>query len=219
MKKLSIFIVEDYLLARLGLKHALEMSDFEVTGAFESAEKCIEALNSQKPDVILMDLGLPNMNGIEATKVIKTNFPEIKIVILTSHEKEHEVLACLASNANAYCLKEIASENLYNVIKMVHEGALWLDPKIAQIAYKFIPAPKSTDIGNLYEDNSKSIKLTEREYDVLRLLVEGKSNTEIAKEIIISPHTAKAHVGKILEKFAVSDRVQAAVKAIKYNLV
>lgn len=212
MKEISIFIVEDYLLYKLSLRRELELSGMNVLNCFETAESCLENLKIQRPNVILMDLGLPGMNGIEATKFIKSHFPDIKVIILTSHDNEQEVIASLASGANAYCMKETPIETLISVIKMINNGALWLDPKIAQVAYKFMPEIQG-------EDNQSIIKLTKRENDVLKLLAQGKSNAEIAEEIIISPHTAKAHVCKILEKFAVSGRVQAAVKAVKFNLI
>lgn len=210
-KKISICIVEDYMLTRITYKHAFQdYDDIEIIGDFETAEDCIELLETKSPNVILMDLGLPYMTGIEATRIIHEKYPDIKIIILTSHDNDDEVLSCLASGANAYALKDISNEKLYNLIRTVNEGSIWIDPRITKIVHKtfFKAAPKE----------KKDFNLTEREKEVLDLLVQGLSNTEIAERIIVSTHTAKAHVCNILSKLSVTDRVQAAVKAIKYDL-
>ena len=163
-----------------------------------------------------MDLGLPGMNGIEATKKIREINPQAKIIILTSHSFDNEVLTTLGSGAQGYCLKDISPELLTKVILEVNEGAIWLDPQIAKTALSIFQRQ-----GKMFQ-NSKDknlSRLTEREYEVLKLLVDGKSNTEIADELIVSVHTAKAHVCNILQKLCVDDRVQAAVKAIKENII
>lgn len=218
-KKISLYVVEDYLLTRITYRHSLPRynENLEIVNDFETAESCIEALKEKEVDVILMDLGLPGMNGIDATQIIKSKYPNIKIIILTSHDSDNEVLASLTSGANAYALKDISPENLTHVIESVNRGALWLDPRIAQIA---IDVLRRADNMNLNDyDTTFDFNLTIREKEVLGLIIKGKTNTEIAKEIIVSPNTVKAHVGNILEKLAVSDRVQAAVKAIECNLV
>lgn len=217
-KKISLYVVEDYLLTRITYRHSLPRynENLEIVNDFETAESCIEALKEKEVDVILMDLGLPGMNGIDATQIIKSKYPKIKIIVLTSHDSDNEVLASLTSGANAYALKDISPENLTHVIESVNRGALWLDPRIAQIA---IDVLRRADNLNLNDENTYDFNLTMREKEVLGLIIKGKTNTEIAKEIIVSPNTVKAHVGNILEKLAVSDRVQAAVKAIECNLV
>ena len=218
--KISLYIVEDYLLNRVNLRHTLKRFDeVNLIGEFETAEECISAMNNNPCEIILMDLGLPFMNGIEATKIIREKYPETKIIVLTSHDEDDAVLAALAAGANAYCLKDTDEENLINVIKTVAEGALWLTPKIAQVPANHLPKPKSSQIGNICLKDASDLKLTDRELAVLKLMVEGKTNPEIAKEFIISTHTAKAHVASILAKLDVEDRVQAAVKAVKSKLI
>lgn len=216
----KLVIVEDYKLTRMGLRSSLgEFEGIEVAGESEDGEKGINLVKELKPDVVLMDLGLPGINGIEATQQIKAFDPNIKIIILTSHDREEEVLASLGSGANAYCLKDIEPYTLVNVIRNVHEGAAWLDPSIAKVALNMFPKPESTRVLNHAEVSDARAQLTEREMEVLRLLVKGKSNTEIAKDLIVSVHTAKAHVCSILQKLCVDDRVQAAVKSIKENII
>ena len=209
--KISIFIVEDYLLARVTCKKSLEQfSDIEIKNDFETAEECIEALEKDPVDVILMDIGLPYMTGIEATKIIKDKYPNTKIIMLTSHDNQEEIISSLASGANAYALKDISVEDLHDAILNTNKGCIWIHPKIASIInHTFVNAkliPK------------EDFNLTSREKEVLVLLTQGLSNTEIADKLIISTHTAKAHVCNILTKLSVTDRVQAAVKATKYDL-
>ena len=218
-KLIEVVLVEDYKLTRVGLRMALnEFDDIEVVGEAEDAEKGIELVNEIKPDVVLMDLGLPGMSGLEATRKLQEIAPESKIIILTSHGQEEEVLAALGMGAKAYCLKDISPDTLALVIKNVALGGCWLDPEIANYVLNTLPAPENLNFLSA-NSNLQKVQLTEREIEVLRLLVKGKSNTEIANELIVSVHTAKAHVCSILQKLCVDDRVQAAVKAVKEHLV
>ena len=127
-------------------------------------------------------------------------------------------MACVASGASGYALKDLDFEMLKKVIRVVNFGALWFDPQIADVTKAAIPKPKSTDFNNLYDKTDIKSVLTEREFEVLRLISEGKSNVEIGEIMMVSTNTAKAHVGNILNKLSVTDRVQAAVMAVKANL-
>lgn len=219
-KTLDVVIVEDYKLTRFGLKATLnEFDGITVVGEAETAEDGLKLIEKLKPDVVLMDLGLPGMNGIEATQKLKEISGDSKIIILTSHEREEEVIAAMGSGANGYCLKDIDPQSLVNVILSVGQGAAWIDPSVSKYILNLMPKPESTKILNSYEISDARAQLTERELEVLKLLVKGKSNTEIAKDLIVSVHTAKAHVCSILQKLCVDDRVQAAVKAIKENII
>ena len=210
-KKVSIYIVEDYLLARITCRKALEQfEDLEIKNDFETAEECIEALEKKPVDVVLMDIGLPYMTGIEATKIIKDKYPNTKIIMLTSHDNQEEIISSLASGANAYALKDISVEDLHDAILNTNKGCIWIHPKIASIINHTFVNAKLTP--------KEDFNLTSREKEVLDLLTQGLSNTEIADKLIISTHTAKAHVCNILTKLSVTDRVQAAVKATKYDL-
>ena len=219
-KNISVYIIEDYKLTRVGLKAMInEFKNISVIGEAEDAYAGIEEIQKLKPNVGLMDLGLPGMNGIEATQKIKEIMPDIKVVILTSHDRGEEVIAALGSGANGYCLKDVTPDTLAEVIRTASTGACWLDGAVAELALKLFPKPETTNILTTKSNNDIRAQLTERELEVLKHLVEGKSNTEIAKELIVSVHTAKAHVCSILQKLCVDDRVQAAVKAVKENLV
>lgn len=222
---ISVIIIEDFKLTRVGLRCALNANeDINVVAESENAADGLELIKKHVPDIVLMDLGLAGMNGIEATVKVKEinkdiKDKDIKVIALTSHDREEEVIAALSSGAMAYCLKDIDPAKLADVIRDVNNGVCWLDPVIARKALDAFP--KQETVGILKDKTSEEgrIPLTDREFEVLKHLVDGKSNTEIAKELIVSVHTAKAHVCSILQKMCVNDRVQAAVKAVKEGLV
>ena len=217
---ISVVIVEDFKLTRVGLRCALNSNeDIEVIGESENANDGLSIIAKNTPDVVLMDLGLPDMNGIEATLKVKELNPDVKIIALTSHDREEEVVAALSSGATAYCLKDIDPHKLADVVRDVATGVCWLDPEIAQMALNAFPKVENVGLLPNRNGDENRVPLTEREFEVLKHLVSGKSNTEIAKELIVSVHTAKAHVCSILQKMCVNDRVQAAVKAVKEGLV
>mgnify|MGYP000021265205 FL=1 len=215
MKK-NILIVEDHELTRFGLKTTFEGVDYiENIYEAESAETALDIFNSNPIDIIIMDLGLPNMNGIEATKKIRSSNKDVKIIILTSHNDENEVLNSLQAGANAYCSKEINPQRLVTVVQSVADGAAWFDPSIAHIVLKATTSSRSFNT----EKNAKDYDLTARETQILKLMTEGYSNMEIAQILVISINTTKAHVASILQKLEVDDRLQAALKALKNNIV
>ena len=217
MKK-NIPIVEDHELTRFGLKTTFENVDF-VENLYEadSAETAIQIFNNNNIDIIIMDLGLPNMNGIEATKQIRSANKDVKVIILTSHNDEKEVLNSLKAGANAYCSKEINPQRLIEVVRSVADGAAWFDPSIAHVVLK--ASANSPSFETNATDNRKNYDLTSREAQILKLMTEGYSNMEIAQILVISINTTKAHVANILQKLEVDDRLQAALKALKNKIV
>jgi len=218
--KISVLIVEDHVLTRFGLKTALEGNEnFGEIFEAENAERCIEAIIKHKPDLVIMDLGLPGMNGIEATKQIKSFDEKIKVLVLTSHKNEDEVWDSLSAGASAYCMKDIEPEKLMRVLEFVNEGAVWIDPAVASTVLKSIVKNKTVRISEDTEEYKEKNQLTDRELDVLRLIVDGNSNQEISEKLFVSIHTAKAHVCNILQKLSVEDRTQAAIKALKDGIV
>lgn len=215
MKK-NILIVEDHELTRFGLKTTFEGVDYiENIYEAESAETALDIFNTNPIDIIIMDLGLPKMNGIDATKKIRDANKDVKIIILTSHNDENEVLNSLQAGANAYCSKEINPQRLVTVVQSVADGAAWFDPSIAHIVLKATTSSRSFNT----EKNAKDYDLTARETQILKLMTEGYSNMEIAQILVISINTTKAHVASILQKLEVDDRLQAALKALKNNIV
>ena len=213
---MNILIVEDHELTRFGLKTTFEGVDY-VERIFEadSAEAAIDIFNNNHIDIIIMDLGLPKMNGIDATKQIKASNKDVKVIMLTSHNDEKEVLNSLKAGANAYCSKEINPQRLVQVVQSVADGAAWFDPSVAHIVLKASANSPSFDTDN----NRKDYDLTTREAQILKLMTEGYSNMEIAQMLVISINTTKAHVANILQKLEVDVRLQAALKALKNKIV
>lgn len=222
-RSLRVLIVEDHELARYGLSMSLsERENIAIVGEAENGEQGVEQAIAEKPDIVLMDIGMPVMNGITATQRIKSQDPNIKVVMLTSMSNQEEVLASLAAGADAYCMKEIKLDRLAKVLEMVMDGAIWLDPMIARLVIQSLPGGslKATEAPSEKQPKRRyNTQLTDREQEVLKLIVSGKSNKEIAQLLGVSNHTAKAHVGNIIQKLAVDDRTQVAVKALQEGLL
>ncbi len=218
---IRLSIVESCLLTRISLKHHLsKFENIKVIKDFENANEFINSLkNSTPPDIVIMSLNLNGINGIEATRIIKKEYPKIKVIILSQNKEKEFFKASMYEGANAFVPKSIDPEQFLKIIKAVYFGAYWINPEHLNLYKEAFPKPDSYDLQNLYKKQASSFDLTVREKQVLKLLVEGKSNSEIAKEIIISTNTAKAHVGNILNKMHVTDRVQAAVIAVKSNMI
>jgi len=214
--KSNILIVEDHELTRFGLKTAFESCDFiENIYEAESAETALDIVDSSDINLVIMDLGLPGMDGIEATGIIKSKNKEIKVVVLTSHNDVQEVLNSLKAGANAYCSKEINPTRLTQVVQSVLDGASWFDPSIAHIVLEAAAKSQQKEAPKPEKDYG----LTSRETQILKLITEGYSNNEIANQLFVSINTTKAHVASILQKLEVDDRLQAALKALKERLV
>ena len=208
----KVLIVEDHALIRFGLKTAFESKNF-ISGIFEtaSAEEAISLANDNNVDVVIMDLGLPNMNGIDATREIKKINKEVKVIILTSHSSEQEVLDSIKAGASAYCSKDINPDRLADIISSVADGAVWFDPKISNVVLKALSENEKNE--ELLID--ESYNLTDREKEVLEYICEGLNNGEISKILDVSINTVKVHVSSIIQKLGVEDRTQVVVKAFK----
>ena len=214
--KSNVLIVEDHELTRFGLKTAFESCDFiENIFEAESAETALDIVSENRIELVIMDLGLPGIDGIEATKRIKQQNSEIRVVILTSHNDVQEVLNSLKAGANAYCSKEINPKRLTEVVQSVLDGASWFDPSIAHIVLEAASKFQREE----EQKPNRDYGLTMRETQILKLITEGYSNNEIANQLFVSINTTKAHVASILQKLEVDDRLQAALKALKERLV
>ena len=217
---IKLLLVEDHKLMRFGLKSLFEEQDgLEVASEAQNGKDAIEKYKTTHPDVTLMDIGLPDMSGIEAAKQILELNTNAKIIMLTSHLSEEEVVDSIKSGACAYVMKDINTDILRMIIQTIKDGAMWIDPLA-------VPILRDKNQGVIPQRHmsramfrQQHADLTQREYEVLKLIVEGKSNNEIAEELTISSHTAKAHVCNIIQKLLVDDRTQAAVKALKEGLV
>ena len=209
----NVLIVEDHALIRFGLKTAFESKNF-INEIYEAStgEEAINMVENHSIDAVIMDLGLPSMNGIEATRKIKSLNHNIKVIILTSHNSEEEVLESIKAGANAYCSKDINPDRLADTVLSVIEGAIWFDPKISD----FVLNALSSESKKQSYDFDEDYNLTDREKEVLDYICEGLNNGEISKILDVSVNTVKVHVSSIIQKLGVEDRTQVVVKAFKH---
>jgi len=219
-KTIRILVVDDHPVSRAGLRFLLEdADDLLIAGEAVDGNQALSAVEQYCPNVVLMDVGLPLLDGIQVSRLIRQKFPDVKIIMLTSHDNEEDIFASLAAGASGYCLKNIDRERLLSAIRSVSAGDFWLDTTIAS---KVITAIANSRISWGIASSGQSTlvdPLSQRELDVLNLLVEGLSNQHIAGRLGIGVETVKTHIKHILEKLAVSDRTQAAIKALKEGLV
>ncbi len=208
---LRVLIVEDDPMMQLGLEQSLMVyPQLEIVGQAEDGYLGVQNALKLKPDLVVMDIGLPRLDGIAATQQIKAALPQTRVVMLTSHQTETEIIAALSSGADAYCIKGATVERLLSAISAAVEGATYLDPLIARRVIENLKPPSPT---------ANPANLSQRELEVLKLMVEGLSNPEIAEKLYLSPNTIKTHVRGIMNKLSVDDRVQAAVVALRSGLV
>ncbi len=217
---IKIMIADDHKLIRLGLKNSLEASgDMVVTAEAESGRDAIMKFKTHNIDVAVVDLVLGDISGTEVIKQLLEIRPKTGVVALTSQLREQDVLSSIQNGALAYVLKDVNAEILNMIVRSVAKGSMWLDKRAVEVLKNsktpFLPQKNSSRASFRASHNN----LTEREYEVLKLVVDGKSNHEIANLLHISEHTSKAHVCSIIQKLVVDDRTQAAVKALKEGLV
>jgi two-component system, NarL family, response regulator LiaR len=205
---IRILIVDDHSVVRQGLRMFLSLDkEIEVVGEASSGEDAVDRVAELLPDVVLMDLLMTGMDGVKATEIIRQRFPNTEVIALTSVLEDNAVVGAIRAGAIGYLLKDTESEELVKAIRAASSGQVQLSPKAAERLMREIRAPESPE------------KLTERETEVLRCLAEGKSNKEIAKELVVSETTVKTHVSNVLMKLGVPSRTQAALYAVKVGLV
>ena len=249
MTKINVVLIEDHDLSRIGLCAALKQyQDIEVVDNAANGNDGLNKIKTYQPDVALVDIGLPDIDGIEVTQKLKTyqaENPEFntKILMLTMHDSEDSVMAAFAAGADSYSLKDVSMDNLVQAIRNTHEGNAWIDPAIARIVLKQAQNTKLTAsttgvsttstsvepveddtqaitaVADEYQQLIETYPLTDRELEVLELIVAGCSNAEIAKKLYIPGGTVKTHVCHILNKLCADDRTQAAVRALRAGLV
>ena len=218
--KIRLMLIDDHKLFRCGIKSLFDCSNnICVIAEAANGKEGISKILAQNPDVVLLDLELGDINGLDLIERVMNQKPDVKFVILTSHLNEHVINKAMKMGIYGYILKDINSEFLDMIVKSVSGGAMWIDKKVVQILRELNPnvIPNS----QMSRSNFKSThaNLTAREYEVLKLVVDGKSNQQIAQILNISEHTSKAHVCNIIQKLVVDDRTQAAVKAIREGIV
>lgn len=223
MSSIKVLLIEDHTMTRMGLSLVLERAEgIELIGEAEDGLSGVEMAKELSPDVILMDIGLPSIDGIEATKRIKEMNLESKVLIFTSRDNEDDVFASFKAGADGYIMKGSSPEQTTSAIKAVNDGTAWIDPAIARLVLSSIQKSNNTPAptGEInYKAGKNTYGLTEREMEVLVLIVEGLSNPQISERLFITRATAKAHVHSILQKLYVDDRTKAAIMAMKEGLV
>ncbi len=241
MTKIRVALIEDHDLTRVGIRTALLQKDeIEIVGEAANATEGFDMLKLLQPDVAIIDIGLPDKDGIELTRDVKSiaHGDELatKVLILTLRDNKEAVLAAFAAGADSYCMKDIRFDNLLEAVRVTYNGNAWIDPAIARIVLQQAQQkPHKPDVTSVTTktvvDNSESVNdnqeqevidpyiLTERELEVLQLIVEGCSNAVIAERLYITVGTVKTHVRNILNKLCADDRTQAAVRALRSGLV
>ncbi|MDD3269243.1 MAG: response regulator transcription factor, partial [Syntrophomonadaceae bacterium] len=210
MGKTRVVIADDHVLVREGLRKILDLDEnIQVINEVGDGQGAINVARKEKPDIILMDLNMPGTDGIAATKVIKRELPDVRVIALTIYEGE-EVVDMIKAGASAYILKDVAGSELIDTIHRVMNGEVVIYPRVANRLVREL----------MQNENKKSdLRLTKREKDVLTLLVKGNSNKEMADVMFISEKTVKNHLTSIFRKLGVKDRTHAAVYALKNNIV
>ncbi|MDX2096920.1 MAG: response regulator transcription factor [Leptolyngbyaceae cyanobacterium bins.59] len=241
MSEIRVALVEDHDLTRVGLKTTLQRGGVKVIGEAANGVEGLKLLQSSRPDVAVIDIGLPNMDGIELTRRFKqflsegepSGLPPTRVMMLTMQNDEDAVLAAFAAGADSYCMKDLNAESLIQALHVTHEGNHWIDPAIARIVLQQSQQSQEAHAGaemaagktvtiNADSDYSEMLEtypLTERELEVLELIVAGSSNADIADKLYITVGTVKTHVRNILNKLCADDRTQAAVRALRAGLV
>jgi DNA-binding NarL/FixJ family response regulator len=213
MKKQRIVLVDDHELVRIGLKSLLERHpQFDVVGEAGSAREALEQVESLKPDVVVMDIRLPGTSGIDACEQIVNQFPETKVLMLTSYAEDEMLFSAIRAGASGYVLKQIGSEDLVKAIESVGRGEALLDPAVTQRVFQEVRRAVKE------EEASAFSHLSQQEKHVLLLVSEGKTNREIAKNLFLGEGTVRNYVSSILSKLSVNNRAEAAAYAVEHSL-
>jgi len=208
-KPIRVMLVDDHTMVRRGLATFLKVfDDFELAGEAESGEIAIQLCAEVLPDVILMDMMMPGMDGATATRAIRQKFPKIQVVALTSYKEGKLIKSALEAGAIGYMLKDVSADELAWAIRAAHAGRSTLSPEAAQVLIETTSQPPAP-----------GLDLTEREREVLSLMIEGLNNTQIAGRLSISPATVKSHVSNILTKLSVASRTEAVTLALRNNIL
>jgi len=215
--RIRVLLVDDHAMVRRGLRGFLELlDDIEIVGEAENGRQGVQVAGDLRPDVVLMDLLMPELDGIGAIEAIKASWPEIEIVALTSFVEEARVTAALEAGASGFILKDADADDVANAIRSAHRGEVHLDPAVALLVTRRMRADAA---GATERAAGGKEPLTDREREVLRLVARGLSNKAIADELSITERTARTHVSNILGKLGLSSRTQAALYAVERRLV
>lgn len=215
---IHVLIVDDQPLIREGLAALLSLrTEVQIVGTASNGEEAYSFVKQNQPDIILMDIRMPGMNGVDGTKIIKTHFPEIKVLMLTTFNDSELIFSALEEGASGYLLKDMSTDTIVQAMMTVQSGGIVLPPESTNLMLKEMK--KIKDITAIEERVPTSLKqLTSREMDVLKNLGYGHSNIEIANKLFITEGTAKNHVSNVINKLELRDRTQAAIFAVRYGV-
>lgn len=218
---IRLMIADDHTLLRQGLRNVLELEeDLVIVGEASDGEDTIKKVESLRPDVVLLDLNMPKMNGIEVARWVKKNQPDTQIVILTIHEDENYMFEVIRAGALGYLLKDVEPTMLVKAIRIVAEGQSFIYPTLTgRLVGEFARLTDNSQLAQPRYYKPHPDRLTMREMDILRLLVCGMTNQEIASRLYLSEKTIKNHLTSVFRKFSVNDRTQAAIYAIKHKII
>jgi DNA-binding NarL/FixJ family response regulator len=220
----KVMVVDDQQLMRDGIASLLSIQEgIEIVGTASDGQEAIKQALALQPDVILMDVRMPVMNGITATEKIRQQLPSCQVLMLTTFDDEEEIVKALIAGATGYLLKDIPAQDLANAVRLAHKGIYQIEPSIAGklvgvLSNIGLSTSATGSTATSAQDIANQFDLTEREIDVLRLIATGATNKEIARELVISEGTVKNHVSNILSRLALRDRTQAAIFAREHNL-
>jgi DNA-binding NarL/FixJ family response regulator len=213
---IKVLITDDHAIVRKGLSFYLSaQEDIELVGEAEHGQDAIEKVSSLSPDVVLMDLMMPIMDGIAATRHIRSSYPNIKVIVLTTFSDQDHVVPAIKAGANGYLLKDVQPDELVKAIRLVSSGQTYLHPVVTEQIMAHLSSEGKAITTPPDSDGTPTEALTEREKEVLQLIAQGRSNKEIAADIHITEKTVKTHVSHILSKLRLADRTQAAIYAVK----
>jgi len=221
IETIRVLIVDDHSVVRQGLRTFLELQSdatwlpIDVVGEASNGAEAAEFARTLQPDIVLLDLVMPVMDGIEATEKITQNSPQTKVIILTSFGEQEKVIPAIQAGAKGYLLKDIAPDDLVQAVRLTYNGQVQLHPEVAK---NLMTAIAEKEVGSTQIQTHSTGELTEREKEVLKLIADGLSNHKIAEKLVISEKTVKSHVSSILSKLHLEDRTQAAIYALKHNL-
>jgi len=221
---IRLLICDDQAIVCEGLRAMLApVSQIEVVGVANNGVEAIELTRSTHPDLVLMDLKMPKMNGVQATRAIREQFPDVRVLVLTTYDADEWVIDAIRNGASGYLLKDTPQEDLIKAIIETVEGSSHIDPHVAGKVLDHIAResfdPNQNEPGSSGSDRSLISRLSEREREVLQLLATGLSNTEIAKSLFLSEGTVKNYMSAIYSKLGVIDRTQAAILALRAGLI
>jgi len=219
LKPVKVLIADDHPLIRQGLVRVLSLDPvIEVIGEAVNGEDAIAKTERFRPDIILMDLYMPEMDGFEAAKIIRENYPDTKIIALTVEDSEQRVLEGIKAGVQGYILKDVEPDALASTIKAVYAGEMVIHPKITSMLFRELEQTAGCQ-GDSHARGNEKVRLTPREVEILECIARGIHNKEIASRLFISEKTVKNHITNIFKKLQVEDRTQAALSAIKMKLV